>query len=158
MAGGSAPTAPGGLGDFTCGTCGREAFFYRRGTCGNCVLAERLALLLDDGTGRIRPELAPFAAAFSQMRRPRVGMTWTGRPHVQKMLRTLADPATPVTHETLNGMSPWRSAAYLRDLLVLHGALPPADRNLTLFGRWLDEILAGISRDEYRQIVGRFAS
>jgi transposase-like protein len=49
--------------------------------------------------------------------------------HVQEMLRTLADPGTPVTHETLNGMSPWQSVAYLRDLLMLHGVLPPADRN-----------------------------
>jgi hypothetical protein len=30
-------------------------------------------------------------------------------------------------------MSPWRSVAYLRDLLMLHGVLPPADRNLVLF-------------------------
>ena len=148
----------GGLGDFTCGACGREGIRYRRGACGNCVLAERLAVLLDDGTGRIRPELAPFAAAFCQMRRPRGGITWLGRPHVQKMLRTLADPGTPVTHETLNGMSPWRSVAYLRDLLMLHSVLPPADRNLTLFERWLDETLAGISRPGHRQVVERFAS
>ncbi len=50
----------GGLGDFTCETCGREGIRYRRGACGNCVLAELLAALLDDGTGRIRPELAPL--------------------------------------------------------------------------------------------------
>jgi hypothetical protein len=55
-------------------------------------------------------------------------MTWTGRPHVQKMLRSLADPGTPLTHETLNGMSPWRSVAYLRDLLMLHGVRSPASR------------------------------
>jgi hypothetical protein len=148
----------GGLGDFTCRACGREAIRYRRGTCGNCVLAERLAVLLDDGTGRIRPELAPLAEALAQMRRPRVGMTWTRSPHVEKMLRTLADPRTPLTHETLSGMSPWRSAAYLRDLLMVHGILPPADRHLMLFGRWLDEALAAISTDEHRQLVERFAS
>ena len=148
----------GGLGDFTCQTCGREGIRYRRGVCGNCVLAERLAVLLDDGTGRIRPELAPFAAAFCQMRRPRGGITWIGRPHVQKMLRTLADPGTPVTHETLNGMSPWRSVAYLRDLLMLHDVLPPADRNLTLFERWLDETLASLSQPGHRQLIERFAS
>src|SRR5437899_1862356 len=83
---------PGGLGDFTCETCGREGIRYRRGACGNCVLAEMLAVLLDDGTGRIRPELVPFADAFCQMRRPRGGITWIRRPHVREMLRTLADP------------------------------------------------------------------
>jgi len=148
----------GGLGDFTCPTCGREGILYRRGACGNCVLAEMLATLLDDGTGRIRPELAPFAAAFGQMKRPRGGITWIRRPHVRKMLRTLAEPDTPVTHETLNGMSPWRSVAYLRDLLMLHGVLPAADRNLMLFERWLDEALAGITLAGHRQHLERFAS
>ena len=148
----------GGLGDFTCETCGREGIRYRRGACGNCVLAELLAVLLDDGTGRIRPELVPLADAFCQMKRPRGGITWIRRPHVREMLRTLADPGTPVTHETLNGMSPWRSVAYLRDLLMLHGVLPPADRTLMLFERWLDETLAGISLPGHRQLVERFAS
>ena len=84
----------GGLGDFTCETCGREGIRYRRGACGNCVLAELLAVLLDDGTGRIRPELVPLAGAFCQMKRPRGGITWIRRPHVREMLRTLADPGT----------------------------------------------------------------
>jgi hypothetical protein len=102
----------GGLGDFTCPACGREGILYRRGACGNCVLAEMLAALLDDGTGRIRPELAPFASAFGQMKRPRGGITWIRRPHVREMLRTLAEPGTPVTHETLSVMSPWRHPAW----------------------------------------------
>jgi integrase len=147
-----------GLGDFTCEACGREARRHRRGVCGNCVLGERLAALLDDGTGSIRRELVPFAEAFCQMKRPRGGMTWIGRPHVREMLRTLADPGTPVTHETLNGMSPWRSVAYLRDLLMLHGVLPPADRNLMLFERWLGEALSAIGQSEHRRLVERFAS
>jgi hypothetical protein len=147
-----------GLGDFTCPTCGREGILYRRGACGNCVLAEMLAVLLDDGTGRIRPELAPFADAFGQMKRPRGGITWIRRPHVQEMLRALAAPDTPVTHETLNGMSPWRSVAYLRDLLMLHGVLPTADRNLMLFERWLDEALTGITLPGHRQHLEQFAS
>jgi hypothetical protein len=148
----------GGLGDFTCELCGREARRHRRGVCGNCVLTERLAVLLDDGTGRIRPELAPFAEAFCQMKRPRGGLTWIGRQHVQRMLRTLADPDTPITHETLNGMSPWRSVAYLRDLLMLHGILPAADRHLVLFERWLGDVVSGIDQREHRQIVERFAA
>ena len=70
----------------------------------------------------------------------------------------LADPGTPVTHETLNGMSPWRSVAYLRDLLMLHGVLPPADRNLMLFERWLGEALSATGQSEHRRLVERFAS
>src|SRR6266487_1325373 len=64
----------------------------------------------------------------------------------------------PVTHETLTGMSPWRSVAYLRDLLMMHGVLPAADRNLMLFERWLDQALTGITLPGHRQHLERFAS
>ncbi|MGH3672829.1 MAG: hypothetical protein ACRDSH_19730 [Pseudonocardiaceae bacterium] len=74
------------------------------------------------------------------------------------MLRTLADPNTPITHDTLNRLSPWRSVAYLRDLLMHHGVLPPADRHLTLFQRWLGDTLADADRPEHRQVVERFAA
>jgi hypothetical protein len=148
----------GGLGEFSCELCGREARRHRRGVCGNCVLTERLTILLDDGSGSIRPELAPFAEGFCRMTRARSGLTWIGNHHVQQLLRTLADPSTPITHDTLNRLSPWRSVAYLRDLLMLHGVLPPADRHLTLFQRWLGDTLAGIDQPEHRQIVERFAA
>ena len=51
------------------------------------------------------------------MSRPRSGLTWIANHHVQQMLRALADPSTPITHDTLNRLSLWRSVAYLRDLL-----------------------------------------
>ncbi|MGH3431113.1 MAG: recombinase XerD, partial [Mycobacteriales bacterium] len=148
----------GGLGEFSCELCGREARRYRRGICGNCVLAERLTILLDDGSGGIRPELAPFVEGLCRMSRARSGLTWIANPHIQRMLRTLADPTTPITHDTLNRLSPWRSVAYLRDLLMHHGVLPPADRHLMLFQRWLGDTLGGIDRPEHRQMVERFAA
>jgi integrase len=156
--GGLCTDCAGGLGEFSCELCGREARRHRRGVCGNCVLAERLTILLDDGSGSIRPELAPFAEGLRRMTRPRSGLTWIANHHVQQMLRTLSDPSTPLTHDMLNSLSPWRSVAYLRDLLMLHGVLPPADRHLMLFQRWLGDTLAGIDRPEHRQIVERFAA
>jgi hypothetical protein len=113
------------------------------------VLAERLHDLLNDGTGRIRPELVPFAEGFCRMERARSGLTWIANHHVHRMLRTLADPNTPITHETLNDLSPWRSVAYPQDLLMLHGVLPPVHRQLTLFQRWLDDTLARIDQREH---------
>jgi hypothetical protein len=148
----------GGLGEFFCESCGREARRHRRGVCGTCVLAERLKLLLDDGSGSIRAELAPFAEGLCRMSRPRSGLTWIANHHVQQMLCTLADLSTPITHDTLDSLSPWRSATYLRDLLMHHGVLPPADRQLTLFQRWLGDILAQADGPEHRQIVERFAA
>jgi len=145
-------------GDYRCAHCGQEARLHLKGVCARCVLAQRLPDLLDAGDGSIRPELTPFVAGFCRMTRPRSGLTWISNPHVQQMLRTLARPSTPINHDTLNQLEPWRSVAYLRDLLIHHGVLPPADRQLMLFQRWRRDILAGIDRPEHRQVVERFAA
>ncbi|MFC7641621.1 hypothetical protein ACFQX6_11925 [Streptosporangium lutulentum] len=55
-------------------------------------------------------------------------------------------------------MAPWRSVAYLRDLLMLHSVLSPCDRHLMLFERWLSETLADVTEPEHRQPVSRFAT
>jgi hypothetical protein len=142
----------------TCLACGVQGRRYRRNLCGTCALVEDLTAVLDDGAGTIRPELLPFLAAITAMSNPRAGVSWIRRPHVQQMLTALAHPDTPLTHETLNGMSPWRSVAYLRDLLMLHGVLPHLDRHLVLFERWLGDTVSGIDRREDRQVIERFAA
>ena len=54
------------------------------GSATRCTLADRLADLLDDGTGRIRPELVPLADCLLAMDNPLSGLTWLcarkGRP------------------------------------------------------------------------------
>ncbi|UGY92766.1 hypothetical protein [Streptomyces gobiensis] len=147
----------GGLGDFICERCGQEARRYRRGICGRCVLTERLHELLDDGTGSVRVELLPLFDALRQMKRPWGGMTWTGHPHVQRNLRALARSEVPLTHDGLSQLTPWRSVAYLRDLLMETGILPPADRQLLLFQRWLAEKLPAVDVD-HRRLLELFAA
>ncbi len=63
----------GGLGDFTCSRCGEEGWHHYRRVCGRCVLKDRLALALDDGTGQIRSELRPLFDHMVAMERPRSG-------------------------------------------------------------------------------------
>src|SRR5665811_2115582 len=63
-----------GIGDFTCTRCGQEGWIHYKGVCGRCVLADRLALALDDGTGSIRPELTAFFDRVVAMSRPRSGI------------------------------------------------------------------------------------
>lgn len=65
------------------------------------------------------------------MLNPRAGVSWLRLPHVEQMLRTLTRPDTPLTHETLDGMTPWRSVAYLRDLLMQHGFCHPSTVSTT---------------------------
>lgn len=140
-----------------CLACGAEGRRYRRGLCGSCALAEDLRAVLDDGTGHIRPELVPFFAGLAAMRNPRAGVNWINRPHVHRMLRTLANPSTPLTHEALNDMASWRSVAYLRDLLMQHGVLPPVE-HLMLFQRWLATTVCEVEQREHRRVIERFAS
>ena len=148
----------GGLGDFTCERCGQEARRYRRGICGRCVLTERLHDLLDDGSGSVRTELLPLFDALRQMRRPWGGLTWTSHSHVQRNLRALARGEVPLTHNGLSQLTPWRSVAYLRDLLMHSGVLPPADRQLLLFQRWLAEKLPAIDGLGRRRVLELFAT
>jgi hypothetical protein len=131
---------------------------YRRGICGRCVLAERLHELLDDGTGRIRPELLPLFDTLRQMKRPWGGLTWTNQPHVQRNLQALARGQVPLTHEGLSQLTPWRAVAYLRDLLMQCGVLLPVDRHLLLFQRWLAEKLPTVSDPEHRKLSELFAA
>lgn len=94
----------------------------RCSSSGQCVLAERLRELLDDGTGSIRAELLPLFDALRQMRRPKGALTWTSKLHVQRNLLALARGEVPLTHAGLSQLTPWRSVAYLRDLLIQAGA------------------------------------
>lgn len=73
-------------------------------------------------------------------------------------LRLLASGTVPVSHEGLNALTPWRSAAYLRDLLMECGTLPQVDRYLIQFERWLGEFLAEQADPDRRRILERFAT
>ncbi|MFF0813326.1 hypothetical protein [Streptomyces albogriseolus] len=92
------------------------------------------------------------------MERPWGGLTWTNQPHVQQNLQALARNRAPLTHEGLSQLTPWRSVAYLRDLLMQCGVLPPADRHLLLFQRWLTEKLPTVSDPECRKLLDLFAT
>ncbi|MEV1066900.1 hypothetical protein [Streptomyces sp. NPDC050263] len=121
-------------------------------------MAEHLHELLDDGSGSIRPELLPLFDMLRQMRRPWGGITWAKLPHVQRNLQALARSQVPLTHEGLSQLMPWRSVAYLRDLLVQCGVLPQADRHLLLFQRWLAEKLSTVSDPEHSKLLELFAA
>ena len=148
----------GGLGDFTCTRCGQEGWRHLAGICGRCVLTDRLAQALDDGTGRVRPELVPLFDQVRAMSRPRSGILWLTKPHVPPILRAIAHGEVPLTHEGLSTLTPWRSVIYVRDLLISCGVLPPIDRFLFLFEQWLPGWLEEVPDDEHRKILHRFAT
>ena len=84
---------------------------------------ERRAGGLDDGSGRIRPELVPLADSLLAMDNPLSGLTWLYRRRdrtgsASDLLRRLARGEAELTHEGLRARQPWRAAAHLRDLLT----------------------------------------
>ena len=148
----------GGLGDFTCQRCGEEGWREQVGTCSRCVLRDRMTAALDDGSGRIRLDLAPFFDMVCAMSRPRSGILWLTKPHVPPILRALSQGEVPLTHAGLSTLTPWRSVIYVRDLLVASGVLPPVDRFLFLFEQWLTAWLAGVEDMEHRSLLTQFAN
>jgi len=148
----------GGLGDFTCSRCKAEGWNHYRGICARCVLADRLAAHLDDGTGQVRPELVAFADRIVGMDRPRAGILWLSKPHVPPILHALARGQVPLTHDGLSTLSPLKSVVHVRDLLIAAGVLPPVDRHLVLFEQWLAGWLDRIIDPAQRQILQTHAT
>jgi len=146
----------GGLGDFTCTRCGREGWREQVGVCGWCVLGDRVSELLDDGTGRVRPELKPLFELITAMARPRSGILWLSRPEPQGILRAIARGQVPLTHEGVHTLAPMKSSIYIRDLMVAAGVLAPIDRFLFLFEQWWPGWLDTIRDPEHRKTLRYF--
>jgi RecJ-like exonuclease len=59
-----------------CSRCGYEDKLHARRLCTRCTLADKLDELLDDGTGRTRPDLAPLRESLLSADRPLSVLTW----------------------------------------------------------------------------------
>lgn len=147
---------------FTCTRCGLEGKLLAGRLCTRCTFADRLAGLLDDGTGRIRPELVPLVDLLLAMDNPRSGLSWLDRHKGQTgpndLLRQLGRGDIELTHEAFHGLQPWRAAAHLRELLMACGVLPALDKQICLFERWLASHLADLADPAHIQVVRRFAT
>lgn len=145
----------------TCARCGLHAGRL----CARCMFADQLAELLDDGTGRIRPELVPLAEYLLAMSNPKSGLSWLrpspchrpARPPAV-LLRELGRGEIALTHDAFHTLQPWRAAAYLRELLMACGVLPVVDKQVCSFERWLIVHLSTVADPEHAQLVRRFAT
>jgi hypothetical protein len=144
--------------DFACARCGVEGYLLKGRLCARCTLADKLTLLLDDGTGRVRPELVPLMEGVLSTNRPTSTLTWFANPQVPVLLTGLARGTVPITHEAMNQLPNWRTASFMHELLMHHGVLSRIDKQLMLFERWLTARLATIPDPDHAQVVGRFAT
>ena len=143
--------------NLTCHHCGVEARMARGGTCYRCQLKHMVEEVLAGPGGAIPESLVPLAQAICSMRRPASGVTWMrANPRVPTLLRDLAAGRIALTHDALDSLPASRTVEYLRELLVGCGALPPRDRHLATFERWLSHKLSGIEDMEQRRLIERF--
>src|SRR6185503_21385937 len=75
--------------DFFCGRCGFEGLLLGGRLCERCTLSDRLTALLDDGTGRIHPQLVPLHELLVSLDRPTSWLIWLRNPQVPSLLRDL---------------------------------------------------------------------
>jgi hypothetical protein len=157
------PDCAGFTVSYQCVRCGHEGKLHARHLCTRCTFTDRLTELLDDGTGRVRPELAPLADSLLAMDNPLSGLTWlytrkgrTDSP--EHLLRRLGRGEIELTHEAFHTLQPWRAASHLRELLMACGVLPAVDKQICSFERWLVGHLADIPDPEHAQLVRRFTT
>ncbi|MFF7145844.1 hypothetical protein ACFZB5_32380 [Streptomyces nodosus] len=144
--------------DFFCDRCGFEGLLLGGRLCERCTLSDLLTVLLDDGTGRIHPRLVALYQLLVSLDRPKSRLIWLRNPQVSALLRDLATGTVPLTHGAIQALPNWRTAAYLRDLLMDSGVLPHLDRRLLLFERWLAQRIAATADTEHARLLQHFAT
>jgi hypothetical protein len=142
-----------------CSRCGSQGRLPAGRRCARCALTDKLAAALDDGTGRVNPALAPLFEALTAMDKPVSGLIWLRNPKVPQLLGDLATGRIPLTHQGLHAVSSWRTAAYLRDLLMTCGVLPTIDKQLAHYEALLHRRLAELvdADSPHLRLVRQFA-
>ena len=142
---------------FSCTRCQLEGSLVA-GLCHRCRLTDQLTELLDDGTGRIHPPLLPLLEYLRGMTRPDSRLIWINSPQPHDLLMALATGQITLTHEAFTKLPNTRTVTYVNDLLIECGVLPPADRQLGIYQRWLATYLVDISELGHAQLLRHFAA
>lgn len=81
---------------YACIECRQEGKLHAGRRSTRCTFTRRVAELLDDDTGRIRPEPAPLAELLTGMNNPFTGLSWISSRHGRSEFQTVQvhDPAS----------------------------------------------------------------
>ncbi|MDV3129108.1 recombinase XerD [Mycobacterium sp. 21AC1] len=143
--------------NFYCTSCNEERRPYRGNVCARCTLREDLERTFVHSNS---------PAGFSQLidalcaaDRAESIITWKRSDKVQGLLRSLGDGTTPLTHDGLDQYEPsGRHVDHLRAILQHHEVLPPRDKYLAYFERWIEEKLCPVSDPEIATPIKQFAT
>lgn len=139
-----------------CRLCEQAPARPKRRVCTRCSIAARLEKLLDDGTGRINPELEPLARLLVNSPTPESTLVYLHK-GVTPLLRELASGRLPISHDGLRCWHQPRTAAWLRDLLITCQVLPEADRILLGIESWLYRRLETLAGHPYQRLLRQYA-
>lgn len=139
-----------------CVDCGREDSPF--GTrCAPCELRRRLTRLLDDGTGKVHPQLRPVFDALIAAPRPQSVHYWlTRRSSRPDILTSMARGRLPISHAAFDQLPTDRAVTYVRDLLAGSGVIEPYSAGLEAVPAWLARLRAELP-DEHGELIERFA-
>lgn len=135
--------------DYQCRRCG-EPGIRSRGLCSRCITRQRLQAAFAGPDGEVVEQLRPLVDALASARDPRSVAVWLGRSAAATMLSDLATRGEPITHETLDAVSPSPHADYIREILVHTGILELRNEYLDRLVLWLDHYLADIGEHHAR--------
>ena len=134
-----------------CDNCGDEAERFRNGNCIRCVLRADLTATLQPNTP---PDLRlkRLVAVFANAERPESIYTWKRGIGASALLTRLGTRELAISHEAFDALPASNAVEHLRETLTHHGMLPPRDRQLAAFERWLEERIVSLA--DHREIQG----
>jgi hypothetical protein len=125
--------------------------------CTVCYLSDRVAVLLDDGTGRVPPALLPLMGLLSSAPDPRaILLTLRGDRSTSKIFAGLAAGRIELSHDGLDTYGPPRTTAFARSMLIAAGLLPAVDQTLLDFERFLRQRLAALAEHPHQRLLRQF--
>lgn len=142
--------------DYHCARCGTEALPHTGRICGRCALIDRLAQLLDDGTGRIAPALEPVAELLANTVDAEATLHWLGRRSAPVLLAELAAGQLELSHAALDARAHPRATSQVRGVLLAAGVLPAVDPVLLDYQRWLDRRLDLLAEHSHHRLLLQF--
>jgi len=141
-----------------CVACGIEDLTYEGGCCVRCSLSRRADALLSGNDGRVSPELAPVRDAIVAARQPYSAHNWLRSSVAAAILADISSGALALSHEALDAHPRRRAVAFLRQLLVTHGALAVRDEPLAALETWIVSRLAPVADPDQHRILKSYAT
>ncbi|WP_259407621.1 hypothetical protein [Streptomyces akebiae] len=139
-----------------CTDCESVVRLFHFGLCPPCAARRRLAAVLSGTRVAMRPELEPVFHALLQTSPTTLLRSLLADRPTHRLLTALAAGHGPVTHATLDRMTPVKAVQALRATLVAGGALSERDEHLATLEQWLSRTYARVPHADDRRLLRSF--